>query len=166
MRISHLVLSATMVALLSSVSVAANAAAVGAIKVNSMVQSEVEVVGEDGKKHIERKPVQKAIPGAAILFINTFENISKKPAGDIVINNPVPVHTEYQAGSAYGDDTEMTFSVDGGKNFAAADVLKVKAADGSEQLAKASAYTNIRWSYKKQLPPGVTAEVGFRAVIK
>lgn len=166
MRISHLVLSVTVVALLSGVSFAASAAAMGAIKVTSIAQSEVEVVGANGKKHIERKPVEKAIPGTAILFVNTFENISKKPAGDIVINNPVPANTEYQAGSAFGEDSEITFSVDGGKTFAVPDALKVKAANGSEQLAKASAYTHIRWAYKKQLPPGATGEVGFRAVIK
>ena len=165
MQISRMFVSVGLVAFLVGVSVPSFAATNGSIKVKSIAQIETEVVGADGKKHITRVPADKAVPGTAVLFTNTFENIGSKEAGSIVINNPVPANTEYQAGSAYGDDSEITFSIDGGKTFAAPEQLKVKTAQG-EQMAKPSAYTNIRWSYKKQLAPSATGEVGFRAVIK
>jgi uncharacterized repeat protein (TIGR01451 family) len=164
MRMTNLILSTTLITLLGSLSLAAHAAD-GAIKVKSIAQLEVEVVGKDGKKSLERTPVEKAVPGTEVIFTNSFENISTKAASDIVINNPIPNSTTYKAGSAFGQDCEILFSVDGGKSFGVAESLKVKAEDGTEHNALPKEYTNIRWSYKKQLPAGKTGEVGFRATI-
>jgi uncharacterized repeat protein (TIGR01451 family) len=163
-RISHMVLSVVLAVCLVGVAVAVPVA--GSIKVTSVAQIEVEVVGADGRKHSERKPVDKAVPGSVVLFGNAFENVGKKPATNVVISNPIPAYTEYQVGSAYGENTEITFSVDGGKSFAVAEKLVTKASDGSEQTAKASAYTHIRWLYKSQLAPGAVGEVGFKVMIK
>jgi uncharacterized repeat protein (TIGR01451 family) len=164
-RISRVILSAALLGLLAGFSVAAQAAN-GSVKVTSIVQAEVQVLGKDGKMHTERHSLSKAAPGATVLFVNTFENVSSKPATDIVINNPISANVEYQAGSAYGESTEITFSVDGGKTFAAPEKLTIKTGDGYEKTASTAAYTNIRWTYKNQLAPNVTGEVGFRAVIK
>lgn len=164
MRISNLILSTTLIALLSSLSLDALAAD-GAIKVKSVAQVEVEVTAQDGSKTMERKPVEKAVPGTEIIFTNSFENISAKAASDIVINNPIPNSTTYKAGSAFGQDCEILFSADGGKTFGVAESLKIKTADGTEHIALPKEYTHIRWAYKKQLPAGNTGEVGFRATI-
>jgi uncharacterized repeat protein (TIGR01451 family) len=160
----RVLLSVLLVGLLSGMSVAAHAAS-GAIKVKSIAQVEIAGVGEDGKPKIIRAPADKATPGTKVFFVNTFENVSNKPAGGIVMTNPLPTHTDYQAGSAYGENTVITFSIDGGKNFAAAEELKVKSVDG-DVTAKPSAYTHVRWVYKGQLAAGATAEVGFSSVIK
>jgi uncharacterized repeat protein (TIGR01451 family) len=165
MRISRVLQAAILVSLFSVYAVAAQATE-GAVSVKSEAFVQVEVKGEDGKVRLERKPPVKAIPGTVVEFVNTYTNISKKPVNGIVVNNPVPAHTEYQAGSAYGSDTEITFSVDGGKTFATAENLKIKAADGAEQIAKPSTYTHIHWVYKKPLAVSQAAEVGFRAMIK
>jgi uncharacterized repeat protein (TIGR01451 family) len=164
MRISNLILSTSLIALLSSLSFAAHAAD-GAIKVKSIAQIEVEVIGKDGKKTLERKSVEKAIPGTVIIFTNSFENVSAKAASDIVINNPIPDSMTYKAGGAFGQDCEILFSADGGKTFGVPEVLKVIGDDNKERAALPGEYTNIRWIYKKQLPAGKTGEVGFRATI-
>lgn len=164
MRISHLILSTSLVALLGSTAFNAHAAD-GAIKVTSIAQIEVEKIDKDGKKSLHREPVSKAIPGTEIIFTNSFENVSAKAASDIVINNPIPNSTTYKAGSAFGADCEILFSVDQGKTFGVAESLKVKGADGTEHVALPKEYTNIRWSYKKQLPVGKSGDVGFRAMI-
>lgn len=166
MQVFRMWVSVGLTAILACVSVSGLAATNGSIKVKSIAQLEREVLGADGKQHIERSPVERAVPGSVVLFSNTFENIGNQPAGNIVINNPVPAHTEYQAGSAYGADSEITFSIDGGKTFALPELLKVKSEQGGEQIAKPAAYTHIRWTYKRQLAPGAVGEVGFRAVIK
>ncbi len=166
MNISRVLVSAMLAVSLAGVSVAAMAVTNGSIKVTSLAQVEVETVGADGQKHIQRAPIHKAVPGDEVIFSDTFENVGKKPAGDIVINNPIPDSTQYQSGSAYGEDTAITFSVDGGKTFAAPSALKVVNADGSMRAANSTDYTHIRWTYKKQLAPGATGEVGFRAIIK
>lgn len=165
MRTLNLLLATTLLALLGSFSQSALSAE-GAIKVTSIAQTEVEVTGQDGKKTIKRTPVATAVPGTEVIYTTTFENAGNKAASNISINNPVPEHTEYKAGSAFGKDCEILFSVDGGKTFGHAEELKVTGADGKRRAALPREYTHIRWNYKAQLAPGKSGEVGFRAVIQ
>ena len=164
MRLSNLIITTSFVALLSSMSLNAQAAEGGAIKVKSVAQVEMELMKE-GKKTLVRQPVEKAVPGTEIIFTNTFENVSGKTASDIVINNPIPDSTTYKAGSAFGTDCEIIFSVDEGKTFGVPETLKVLGADNKERTALPGEYTNIRWTYKKPLAAGKAGEVGFRAAI-
>lgn len=165
MRISNLLLTVTLFALLGSFSSGAQAAD-GAIKVKSIAQVEVEVTAKDGKKTLKRTLVEKAVPGTEVIYTTTFENVIDKPASNIVINNPIPNDSEYKAGSAFGKDCEILFSVDGGKKFGHAEELKIKDTEGKERTALSREYTHIRWIYKGQLAAGKFSEVGFRAVIK
>lgn len=165
MRIYRLFLITTLFVALGSFSLGAHAAD-GAIKVKSIAETEVEVVGQDGKKTLKRSPVEKAVPGTEVIYTTTFENLIDKAVGNIVIDNPVPNDSEYKGGSAFGKDCEILFSTDGGKHFAKAESLKIKGADGKERTALPKEYTNIRWTYKGQLAAGKSGEVGFRAAIK
>ncbi len=165
MRISQLLFITTLFVALGSFSLGAQAAD-GAIKVKSIAEIEVEVAGKDGKKALKRAPVEKVVPGTEVIYTTTFENLINKAVSNVVIDNPVPNDSEYKAGSAYGKDCEILFSVDGGKNFAPAEKLKIKGADGKERTALPKEYTHIRWTYKGQLAAGKSGEVGFRTVIK
>ena len=165
MCISRLLLTTTLLALLGSFSTGVQAAG-AAIKVTSIAQVETEAIGKDGKKVLKRGPVAKAVLGTEVIYTTTFENLIKKPVGDIVIDNPIPNASEYKAGSAFGQNCDILFSVDGGKTFGHAEDLKVKDADGKERPALTKDYTNIRWIYKGQLAVGKSGEVGFRAAIK
>jgi uncharacterized repeat protein (TIGR01451 family) len=127
---------------------------------------EVVTVDKDGKKTVKRTPVEKAVPGTEVIFTNTFENIGKKIATDIVVTNPVPNDMVYKGGSVFGRDCLVIFSVDGGKTYGAAENLKVKDENGKNQPALPKDYTNIRWTFKAHLANGKSSEVGFRAVIK
>jgi hypothetical protein len=141
-------------------------AADGAIRLKSIAQVEVEVIDKDGKKTRQRTPVRKAIPASEVIYTTTFENLVNKAVGNIVIDNPIPNDSEYKAGSAFGKDCDILFSADGGKSFATAEYLKVKAADGMERVALPREYTHIRWTYQGQLMAGRSGELGFRTVIK
>jgi len=164
MRISNLLLTTALLAMLGGFSSGVYAA--DAIKVTSIAQVETEVIGKDGKKMLKFSPVQRAVPGTEVVYTNTFENLIKKPVGNITIDNPIPNASEYKAGSAFGKDCDILFSVDGGKTFGHAEELMIKGADGKARPALAKEYTNIRWVYKKQLAAGKSGEVGFRAEIK
>jgi len=164
MRITNLVLTSSLLALLGSFSYSAHAAD-SAIKVTSIAQVEAEAIDKKGNKTLKRAPVTKAVPGTEVIYTTTFENTINKPAENIVINNPVPIASEYKAGSAFGKDCEILFSVDG-KKFGHAEELKIKDADGKERTALPKEYTHIRWSYKVPLAAGKSGEVGFRAEIK
>ena len=141
-------------------------AAPGAVEVKSVAEVEVDVKTPAGKVEKKREAVKLATPGTTVIYTTQFKNISAKPAGNIVIVNPIPQNTAYVAGSAFGPNSDISFSVDGGKQFAAAEKLITKTKEGRERPALASDYTDIRWTYKGDLAPGKTGEAGFRAVIK
>ncbi len=143
----------------------ANNAQPGNIIVQSLAEQEVEVKLPNGKTEKKLQAVAKAVPGSEVIYTTRFTNQGKLPAGNIAITNPVPENTVYAGGSAFGDNTTMTFSLDG-KTFNTPDKLKVKTPDGKERTAVPAEYTAIRWAYKGELPVGKTGDVGFRVKIK
>ncbi len=142
-----------------------SAFAAGQVEIKTVAEREVETV-TNGKKEIRRMPVAKAVPGDEIVYTTTFRNLAAKPVGDIVITNPVPNDSLYKADSASGANTVITFSADGGKQYAAPGQLAVKTKDGKTRAALPGDYTHIRWTYKGELGAGKSGEVSFRAVIK
>ncbi|MDH2917268.1 MAG: hypothetical protein PXX77_10395 [Gallionella sp.] len=164
MRIARLMFTTMLLTLLSGYSLAVQAA--DDIKVTSIAEIEIVTVGKDGKKTFKRTPPGKAIPGTEVIFTNIFENVGKKAASNIVIDNPIPENTFFKADSAMGKDTVITFSADGGKTLGLPEKIKLKGSDGKLRIAQPNEYTHIRWTYKGQLAPGKSSEVSFRAVIK
>lgn len=140
-------------------------AAQGSVEVKSIAEMEVKTI-KNGKTEIKRVPVKSAPPEAEIIYTTTFKNIINKPVGNIAISNPVPNDTAYKAGSAIGENTDISYSVDGGKTFGMAETLKVKGKDGKDRPALPAEYTTIRWVYKGELGAGKSGEVSFRTVIK
>lgn len=136
----------------------------GSIELKHVAEIEVKVTDAKGKVASKRTPADKAIPGTEVIYTTTFKNISDKPVGNIVINNPLPLHTTLVAGSVFGANTDITYSVDG-KNFSPPNKLTVKDKNGKDIAATAKDYTHIRWSFKGNLAAGKSDQVGFRAKI-
>ncbi|HOL49199.1 MAG TPA: hypothetical protein PLW07_01335, partial [bacterium] len=85
------------------------------------------------------------------------------------IVNPIPNGTTYILNSASGKDTEISFSIDGGKYFQKPPVkYLVKKPDGSteEKIATPEMYTHIMWTIKKPIPAGASGEVSFSVKVK
>jgi uncharacterized repeat protein (TIGR01451 family) len=137
----------------------------GTIELKNVAEVEVEIKNAQGNIERKRTPVSLAIPGTEVIYTTTFKNTGNKPAGSIVINNPIPNNTILVPGSAYGANADITYSVDD-KTFAAPDKLKVTGKDGKEVTATTADYTAIRWTYKGELAAGKASEAGFRTVIK
>jgi uncharacterized repeat protein (TIGR01451 family) len=140
-------------------------AAAGNIEFKNIAEVEIETKAVDGKVEKKRAPVQKAIPGTVIFYTSTFKNIGTKPAGNLVITNPVPANTTLVAASPYGEGMDIGYSADGAKTWAAADKLKVKGADGKERAAGLTDITHVKWTPKADLAPGKLGEAGFRVVV-
>ncbi|MGK0473345.1 MAG: putative repeat protein (TIGR01451 family) [Candidatus Azotimanducaceae bacterium] len=140
------------------------APALGAIRISSIAEQEIQVVNKNGQKEVSRVPVETAVPGDEIIYTTTFENIINKPTGNIVITNPVPNDTTFQ--DASGANTDITFSVDGGKQYATPDKLVVKTQNDETRAAVPADYTHVRWVYKGELGVGKISEISFRTVIK
>ena len=138
------------------------------VELVTKAEKEIEVI-EKGVKLKKLAPPQKTVPGDEVLFTVTYTNKTAKPAEKVMVTNPVPKHTRYKDGSAVVDGTDLTFSVDGGKNFATPDKLtmsiKDKAGKDTARAAAAADYTHIRWVLKQNVAPGQAGSVRFRAVI-
>ncbi|NOT18603.1 MAG: hypothetical protein HOP20_11150 [Sulfuriferula sp.] len=138
----------------------------GAIEVKSIAEVEIKAKNAKGVMETKREPVTLATPGTVVIYTTSFRNVSTKPAGGISIVNPIDKNVGLVAGSVFGDNTDVTYSVDAGKTYAAADKIIVKTAEGRERPALPSDFNSIRWQYKGDLAPNKVGEVGFRAVIK
>lgn len=139
--------------------------AAGKIELRNVAEVEKVVQTAAGKTETKRVPAEKAPPGAEVIYTSTFRNNGSKPAGNIVIVNPIPAHTTLVGGSAAGDNTEITFSADGGKAWAPADKVRVRGADGKERPAGLSEFTHVRWAYRGELAPGKQGAVSFRVTV-
>jgi uncharacterized repeat protein (TIGR01451 family) len=137
----------------------------GAIRFTNNAYKQVVSTAADGKVKYDYVEPGLVLPKDVILYEIIFENTSDQDISNIVVNNPIANNSEYRGGSATGDSTEITFSVDG-KNFAAADALTVKDQTGKTWKAKPEDYIAIRWVFKKVLKPGEKGKVTYKTTIK
>jgi uncharacterized repeat protein (TIGR01451 family) len=137
----------------------------GAIKFSNKAYKQVINKQEDGSVTYDYVEPGLVLPNDIILYEIVFENISDQPVDDIVVNNPIANNSIYRDGSATGESTEITFSVDG-KTFAAANALTVTDDSGKKWTAKPEDYVAIRWKYTKQLQPGETGKLTYKTMIK
>ena len=103
--------------------------------------------------------------GDVLRYTIVFENTSPQDvaAGSVVITNPLPEDTIYLEGSAIGDDTLITYSVDG-ETFAGPLELRVGEGAGA-RAASAGDFRAIRWTYQPLLPAGGSSQVSFELLI-
>jgi uncharacterized repeat protein (TIGR01451 family) len=141
----------------------AQAPAQDCIALKSTAQTEKEVVDANGVKTKQLVPVQKVVPGVEVIWTITANNICKKPTDNATINDPVPEHMSYVAGSAFGAGATITFSVDG-ITFGTPEELTATD-NGAKRKARPDEYRHIRWVFRNPLQPGATAVARFRAVL-
>lgn len=108
---------------------------------------------------------QQVYSGDVLRYTITFENTSSQDvaAGSVVITNPLPEDTLYLEGSATGDNTLITYSVDG-ETFASPAELRVGEGAGA-RAATAGDIRAIRWTYEPLLPAGASSMVSFELLI-
>jgi len=136
----------------------------GAIRFSNNAFKQVISKAADGSIQYDYVEPKLVLPDDVILYEIKFENISDQAVSNIVIDNPIANNSSYRGGSVTGDNTDITFSVDG-KNFAAADALTVKDASGKTWQAKPEDYRAIRWVYNKPLKPGEVGKVTYKTTI-
>jgi len=125
------------------------------------------VVGaQPGSGAATLESVTDVLPGDVIRYTIVFRNESAQDvaAGSVVVTNALPDGTDYVDGSATGDSTRITFSVDG-DTFEDPSALMVTDAAGTRP-ATAADYRSIRWTYAPRLPAGASGEVSFDVRIR
>ena len=134
------------------------------------VISEKEIIEiNQGKKNVKRVPANEIEPGQVLIFTLKYSNKGDEAATNVVFDNPVPKETVYEMESAEGSGSDITFSINRGKEYKKPTYLtyEIKGADGKTIRKKASPdqYTNVRWVIPN-IPPGSSGELSFRARVK
>ena len=136
------------------------------LEVSTIAQIEIVETSADGKQTIRREAAKRVVPGTEVIYTITAKNTGNEPADRVVVTNPVPAQTRYVDGSAAGANTDITFSVDGGKAWGPAGTLTVVNANGESRAATADDYTHVRWKLKSDLAPGQQLPVWYRAQVR
>jgi uncharacterized repeat protein (TIGR01451 family) len=154
----------TLLLLCPAVTLAAPEDAPVSIVTQAMVEQKIAT--EEGRLEVQRVPASKALPGDTVTFINTVTNNSDSAAESIAVSNPIPGNMLFVAGSATGEKTTITFSVDGGESYDRPERLTVTGADGNSRPATPADYTDIRWLFTIPLQAGAAEQVEFQAQVK
>lgn len=102
------------------------------------------------------------LPQDQLLYVNTIKNISEKGVNNIIINNPIAKQLTYIQDSARGTDSDITFSIDGGKTFLPEPQLLVTTTSG-KRAATPDEYQAIQWHYLPELQPDQHIVLSFMA---
>lgn len=134
----------------------------------SIAQAKEVALVTGGTRSTRMVPTQSASPGDVVEYALSYTNQGDEPATNAVIDDPIPKGTTYIANSAAGEDAEITFSSDGGKNYAQPVKLtyQIKLPSGAmeQRIATPAEYTHIRWTIK-EVRPGAAGKVSFRVKV-
>jgi len=127
----------------------------------------VEIV--EGKEVIKRVPADVIEPDDTIFYTLEYANTGDQAAENVVFDDPIPASTRYVTGSAEGEGSDITFSIDGGKTYKKPSLLtyQLTLPDGTRQqkVASPEEYTHIRWTVAV-IPPGASGELHFQAIVE
>lgn len=135
----------------------------------SVVAEKTVTVTKDGKKTRKTVEAKDISPDEIITYKIRFKNHGDEKATNVRVTNPIDQATAYIVDSARGKNSLITFSIDGGKTYQKAMLLKYKMKDrsGKSRVLKATPeqYTNVRWKIKEVLPDK-GGEVQFQVRVK
>lgn len=154
--------------IISLVALTTPALAKPVLKIDLQAEAEiVEII--DGKEVIKTVQVDEISSGQTIIYSLTVSNSGDQPATKVKVNDPIPEGTAYIVGSIFGDDADVTYSIDDGKSYKKPTLLsyRFKKADGSfeDRQAIPDQYTHIQWLLEI-VPAGSSRTVGFKALVK
>ncbi len=132
------------------------------------ITAEKEVTDKTTKA-TKRVPAKETKPGDIITYTITCRNSGKDTATNVIVDDPIPAGTIYLPGSAFGNDADITFSIDKGKSYKQPAYLtydmKNSAGKVEKRIATPEEYTHIRWDVKR-IPAGGSGQVGFKVKVK
>ena len=150
---------------ISSLATLAAAQPPNPVAIKAIAEVEVRIL-EQGRETSKLVPADRVVPGDRVFYTLEVRNIENAVVAAPAVTYPIPAHTQYVADSAVGPGAEVSFSVDGGRSFDAAENLKVRTPEGPLRAAVAADYTDIRWQLKKDLKGHAVAFVRFRVLVK
>lgn len=157
--------TANLTLLLLALVVSGQARADDNFKLTMLVQEEIITLDTNGKQVITLVEPTSVVPGDMIVYTTGYHNRGKALAENIAITNPIPADTAYVADSALIANASVSYSIDGGKKFAAPDDLTITESSGKTRPATANDYSHIRWTLKS-VAPDAQGSVSFHARVR
>ncbi len=108
-------------------------------------------------------------PGEILDWTITSANEGDAPARQYKTIGQIPQGTSFVAGSAVAEyNASVSYSIDGGMNFAAQPTIEEKQADGTTKRipAPASMYTQVRYEWSDPLAAGSTLSASYKVRVK
>jgi uncharacterized repeat protein (TIGR01451 family) len=108
-------------------------------------------------------------PGEILDWTITSANEGDAPARQYKTIGQIPQGTSFIAGSAVAEyGASVSYSIDGGKNFAAQPTIEETQADGTKKIipAPASMYTQVRYDWNDPLAAGSTLSASYKVRVK
>lgn len=162
------VLRSTLLGLVLSMS---SMLALAAPQISLLITAEKDIVelDESGQQVTRRVAATDTVPGDVLFYTIRYSNIGDEAARNVLLDNPVPEATAYKANSAWGENSEILFSIDGGKTFKKASNLtyQVTGSNGESENRQASPeqYNAIRWVIE-EVAAGAEGSSGFSVVVQ
>ncbi|MZR63242.1 DUF11 domain-containing protein [Alcanivorax sp. DP30] len=150
--------------LCSGLLMAGAAQAAPQVSVTVKVERDVQTTDADGNTDVQRQEAGDAAPGETLYYTITYANSGDESATNVKLDNPVPDGASFIAGSAWGEGTDMLFSIDGGKSFKKAAALTYSQG-GETRTAMPEQYNALRWVVP-DIQPNTTGSVGFSVLVK
>lgn len=130
-------------------------------------------VTERNGKAIPLKEAGAVRPGEVLRWMITSSNNGSVPTREYSAVGQIPVGTSFVPGSitttaAADEATTVTYSIDGGKSYAAQPTVQEKQADGSLKLVPApvSMYTQVRFAWHTALAAGHSLTASYKVRVK
>jgi uncharacterized repeat protein (TIGR01451 family) len=162
---SHFHASLGLLIAIAVAAVADGQATFRSIAVKAIAEVEVRTL-KDGRETPKLVAADQVVSGDWVIYTLEVRNTASTAVPSPTVTYPVPEHLSYVAESAVGPGIEVSYSVDGGRNFDVPENLKIQDADGQQRPAGAADYTHIRWQLKNALKGNSVAFVRFRARVK
>ena len=138
------------------------------LEVTVAVQREVTRVDVHGRSQVVLEPVKTANPGDVLVYRLRATNVGLTPAREARIDDPIPAGTVLVPESLKAGKN-VHASIDGGKTWQPFPAMVARKRDDGQVervAAPASAYTHLRWVLEQAVPPGESAEVGFKVQVQ
>jgi uncharacterized repeat protein (TIGR01451 family) len=119
-----------------------------------------------GRETSKLIPADRLVSGDTLIYTLEVRNTAAASVRRPAVTYAIPAHVTYMPDSAVGPGTEVTYSIDAGRSFDAAENLRIQEPGGQLRAATAADYTHIRWQLKNALKGNSVAFVRFRARMK
>ena len=136
-----------------------------ALTASQSVQKEIVTIAADGSETVTYAPAELVTPGERVVYSLNYENDKTEPATNLVLTMPIPGEVILAEGTARGQGTVVSYSVDGEK-FADRESLSVSLDNGATRPAASEDITHIRWDIAGPVEPGQAGTLAFTGVLK